>query len=60
MEKPDVLICQTGQSDFWPMCCATICFAEPSSAKLEGSEFLGFRTNQAKWQQSILMIGEHT
>jgi hypothetical protein len=31
----DVLICQTGQPDFWPMHSATVCSAERSSAKLD-------------------------
>jgi hypothetical protein len=33
MEKLDILICQTGQSDFQPMHGAKICSAELSSAK---------------------------
>jgi hypothetical protein len=36
LEKLDVPVYQTGQSSFWPMCSATICSAEPSSAKLDG------------------------
>jgi hypothetical protein len=36
-EKPDVPVCQTGQFGFWQMCSATICFAEPSSEKPNGS-----------------------
>jgi hypothetical protein len=33
LEKPDVLVCQTGQSGFHPIHSAKICSVEPSSAK---------------------------
>jgi ribonuclease HI len=33
LEKLDVPVCQTRQSDFWPMHSAIICYAEPSSTK---------------------------
>jgi hypothetical protein len=36
LDKPNVLVCQTGQFGFLPMCSVTICSAEPSSAKLDG------------------------
>jgi hypothetical protein len=32
----DVLVCQIGQSRFWPKHKVTICSTEPSSAKLHG------------------------
>jgi hypothetical protein len=35
LEKPDVPVCQTGQSGFRPMCSVTICSVEPSPAKLD-------------------------
>jgi hypothetical protein len=50
LEKLDVPVCQIGCSDFWPICSATICSAEPSSAtpdcsisETEGSRI--FRTS---------------
>jgi hypothetical protein len=33
LEKPDVPVYQTEQSSFWPMHSATVCSAEPHSAK---------------------------
>jgi hypothetical protein len=36
LEKPDVLVCQTRQSDFWLMHRATICSAKLSLAKPNG------------------------
>jgi hypothetical protein len=33
LEKPDVPVCQTGQSGFWRVHGAKICSTEPSSAK---------------------------
>jgi ribonuclease HI len=35
LKKPDVPVCQTGQSSFWPMHSATVCSAEPNLAKLD-------------------------
>jgi small nuclear ribonucleoprotein (snRNP)-like protein len=43
LKKSDVLVCQTGCSDFRPICNATICSTEPV-----GLEFLGLQMNQAK------------
>jgi hypothetical protein len=34
LETPDVLVCQTVQSGFRPMCSATICSVGPNPAKL--------------------------
>jgi ribonuclease HI len=66
LEKPDVPVCQTGCSSFWSMHSTSICYVGSSSAKPDGSflkpdgpKFLGTWTNQAKWWQLILMIGEH-
>jgi hypothetical protein len=36
LEKSDVLVCQTGQSGFWPMCSVTICSTKPGLAKPDG------------------------
>jgi hypothetical protein len=37
LEKSNVPVCQTGQSDFQPMPSVIVCSAEPSSTKLDGS-----------------------
>jgi ribonuclease HI len=44
LKEADVPVCQTGQSDFQPMHSATVCSAEPSSAKpdVPVSETKGF------------------
>jgi hypothetical protein len=66
LEKLDVPVCQTGQSDFRAMCGATIYSIEPGSAKLDGpvfeiggSRISGFWTRQVKQRRPILMIGGH-
>jgi hypothetical protein len=45
LKKPDVSVCQTEYSSFWPMHSATVCSAEPSSIKpnVPISETGGFR-----------------
>jgi ribonuclease HI len=48
LEKPNVLVCQTRQSNFWPMCSATICSSKLGSAKPEGPKFPGFQMKQVK------------
>jgi hypothetical protein len=35
LEKPDVLVCQIGQSSFWPMCSATVYSVGPNPRKLD-------------------------
>jgi hypothetical protein len=35
LEKPDVSVCQTGQSDFQPLHSVRICSTEPNSAELD-------------------------
>jgi hypothetical protein len=39
LEKPNVSVCQTGQSGFWPMHRTIIFSTEPSSAKPDGPVF---------------------
>jgi hypothetical protein len=56
----DVLICQTGCSDFQAMCSATICSAEPSSMKLDGpvSETRGSKISRNSDQTSEMMTAD--
>jgi small nuclear ribonucleoprotein (snRNP)-like protein len=57
LEKPDVPICQTGWSDFWPMCSAIICYVEPSSAKPDDpvSETRGSKISRISVESSKTM-----
>jgi hypothetical protein len=55
LKKPDVLVCQTRQSGFWPMHSAIVYSGEQSSAKSDdlvsktgGFGFPGSRMKQAK------------
>jgi hypothetical protein len=58
LEKLDVLVCQTGQSDFQPMCSATICSAELGSTNLDGlvSETRGSRISKTLYEMSEMTM----
>jgi hypothetical protein len=58
LEKLDVLVCQTGQSDFQPMCSATICSAELGSTNLDGlvSETRGSRISKTSYEMSEMTM----
>jgi hypothetical protein len=57
LEKPDVLICQTGQSSFRPMCSAIVCSIGSSPAKLDSlaSEIGGSKISRISDKSSETM-----
>jgi hypothetical protein len=59
LEKLNVLVCQTGQSGFRPMQSATVCSAEPSSAKPDGpvSEIGGSKISRTSDESSKMTMG---
>jgi hypothetical protein len=61
LEKTDDLVCQTGQSGFWPMHSMTVCSAEPSSAKLDVSvsETGGSRISRTSKEASKMTTFNH-
>jgi hypothetical protein len=60
LEKPDVLVCQIGQSGFWPMCSATVYSIEPSLAKLDTpvSETGGSKISRTSDKSSETMMAD--